>query len=1069
MSGPVQRWYRPPTLGDANAPLLVVEASAGTGKTWFLERRVVDLVLRAGATIDQILVVTFTEKATAELRARVRGQLSRMVHGQPEPPPAGASPDDVWIIDDAARARLRAALDAFDAAPISTIHGFCHRVLAEESFAARRPFEQEQVPDDGALRAAFTAALRERFAVDPVEAALLGAYLGDNGNSVDKLFRLVLAVYRSGADIEPPRPGAKAEEILVPRLVEEVIARADRTKQREGQLDFQDMLRLTAAALEGPAGASLAARIATRHPWALIDEFQDTDPLQWEIFQRVWSRAPASAPRGVGTGLSETGARGLTVVGDPKQAIYSFRGGDVHTYLQATGELARRGAQRVHLDKNQRSTAPMVCAVNCLLKQPKEVFSGDIRYDHPVTAAGDVAATWPDGRPVAPLALLPFEDRGSKYAAAEVRGAIFLATAEEIVRLLHDPERRIIGTRRGQAREVKASDILVLTRTNDEAYDVAEAIRRRGVPCSLARAEYLFDTAEARAVADVLDAIARPRDRTARLRAWMSCFFDVDPDDLGRALEVPDDHVMAARLHDWRHHAVRMDYPRLFAAILADSRVAERALATGRGERVVTNIHHVFEHLHAEVERSRCELPELVARLRAWIRAAKIMRPDDSDVQRQETDRDAVQVMTVHRAKGLEAWVVFVTGLVMFTERNEPLYAFHDALGRRRIATKHNEEAKALAGEDRTAEDARLAYVALTRARARLYLPVLPDQKDSKTKLRKARGGWKGAYACIHDNLLHLAGKRHELPGLADVWPAARPTGPDLVVGEVALPEVSTDVAPVADLAAREQVGWVVTSYTRLRDHERAVATAAAGSRVELEPAVMTGEDRSPLPPGPLDLPGGAETGQYLHEVLEHVDFATAMRESFDSWLVRPDVAQTFALAERRHLPSGVDAAHRRTAAKIVWDAITMPHVAGARPLRPLGEAAQLAREVEFVYPVPNAGGGPSGRGFVKGFIDLIVTWPDDGRWYVVDYKSDVIDVSSDAAKAQVDAHYLVQAELYALACARMLGLRDAADHEARFGGLLYWFLRSRRVVHLAPTAADLERYRANLAGRTVL
>ncbi|HUQ01910.1 MAG TPA: UvrD-helicase domain-containing protein [Kofleriaceae bacterium] len=1061
MSAPV-RWPRPPSLGDAHAPLLVVEASAGTGKTWFLERRVVDLVLRAGATIDQILVVTFTEKATAELRSRVRGQLSRMVHGQPEAAPPGASPDDVWVIDDAARARLRAALDTFDAAPISTIHGFCHRVLAEESFAARRPFEQEQIPDDAALRSAFTAALRERFALDPVEAALLGEYLGDNGNTVDKLFRLVLEVYRSGAAIEPARAGAKADEVLVPRLVEEVIARADRTKQREGQLDFQDMLRLTAAALEGPGGASLAARIATRHPWALIDEFQDTDPLQWQIFQRVWggSSTPAGA-RGP--------ARGLTVVGDPKQAIYSFRGGDVHTYLQATGELRRRDAAIVHLDQNQRSTAPMVCAVNCILKQPKEVFSGDIRYDRPVTAAGNVTATWADGRPVEPLALLQFDDRAGKIVAGEFRKAVAEASADEIARLLGDPARRITGTRKGVASELRASDILVLTRTNDEAYDVADAIRRRGVPCALARAEYLFETAEARAVADVLDAVARPRDRTARLRAWMSCFFDVDPDDLGRALEVPDDHVMAARLHDWRHHAVRMDYPRLFAAILADSRVAERALATGRGERIVTNIHHVFEHLHAEVERSRCELPELVARLRAWIRAARIVRPDDSDVQRQETDRDAVQVMTVHRAKGLEAWVVFVAGLVMFQDRQEVLHSFHDASGVRRIAVKSNEEAKRLAAEDKTAEDARLAYVALTRARARLYLAVLPDQKDSKTKVRKPRGGWKGAYACIHDNLLALAAKRKELPGLADVWPAAEPVGPDLDVGALALPAIASDVAPLPDLAAREQVGWVVTSYTRLRDQERATAAAAAaasGARVELEAAMMTGEDRSFQQPGPHDLPGGAETGQYLHEVLEHVDFAAALREAargVDAWLARPEITQTFALAERNH---GVDPAHRRLAAKMVWDAITEPPlVMGAPPLRPLGEAAKLAREVEFVYPVP----GDEGRGFVKGFIDLIVTWPGDDRWYVVDYKSDMLDVSIDAPRAQVDAHYLVQAELYALACARMLGVRDAAQHETRFGGLLYWFLRSRRVVHLAPTFADLERYRANLAGRPVL
>jgi exodeoxyribonuclease V beta subunit len=229
----------------------------------------------------------------------------------------------------------------------------------------------------------------------------------------------------------------------------------------------------------------------------------------------------------------------------------------------------------------------------------------------------------------------------------------------------------------------------------------------------------------------------------------------------------------------------------------------------------------------------------------------------------------------------------------------------------------------------------------------------------------------------------------------------------------------------------------------------------------------MTGEDRSPVPPGPEELPGGASTGQYLHEVLEHVDFAVALAEPFDAWLERPEVAATFTVAERHH---GIDPAHRRIAARIAWDAITRPHLAGATMLAPLGAASRLAKEVEFVYPIPDApGAAGSGRGFVKGFIDLIVTWPGDQRWYVVDYKSDVIDVAGDAAQRQVDEHYLVQAELYALACARMLGLRDAADHAARFGGLLYWFLRSRRVVHLAPTAADLVRYRDGLARSKLL
>ncbi len=1045
-------WHRPPILGDVAAPLAVVEASAGTGKTWFLERRVVDLIIRGGATIDQILVVTFTDKATVELRARVRTLLATMLHGRPDPLPAGASPsgDDTWTIDAAARLRLRAALDGFDAAPVSTIHGFCHRLLAEESFAARRPFEQVQIPDDGALRAAFTAALRERFARDPEESALLRAYLDGDGASVDKLFRLVLEVYRSGAEVTPPQADGSPAEMLVPRLVAEVVARADRAKQRDGQLDFQDMLRLTAAALDGPGGAALAARVATRHPWALIDEFQDTDPLQWRIFDRIWGRAPA---------------RGLTVVGDPKQAIYSFRGGDVFTYLDAVKSLRARGAAQIDLTVCQRSSEPLVQVVNALLTMPRPVFSAPITYAHPVTATGKISARWPDNRPVAPLSILRFDQKPS---AGEFKAAVAAATADEVARLLGDPAHRLVGVRHDvdaegrpseKLHELRARDILVLTRTNDEAYDVAAELRSRGVACALARAEYLFDTAEARAVADLLDAIARPRDRTARLRAWMTCFFDVDADDLGRALDVPDDHVLAARLHDWRGHAARMDYPRLFAAILTDSQVAERALATGRGERLVTNVHHVFEHLHAEVERSRCELPELVARLRGWIRAARIVRPDDSDVQRQETDRDAVQVMTVHRAKGLEAWVVFLAGGVMFTERNDELHGYHDADGVRRVAVRGtNEMAKQLALGEKRGEETRLAYVALTRARARLYLPLLPEKAAKGAKIKKPGGGWLGAYAAIHDNLTALAEvARASGHGCVDAWPLATPRTTPVDVTALTLPAVSTAVAAGLSLGERkERAGWVVTSYTRIKQEDRA-QRPAAGAGAELEAAEIHGDDRSRATPGPRELPGGAESGQYLHDVLEHVDFAATRGLDFEVWAARDEVRAVFAAAERRH---GIDPQHRDFAGRMVWDAITQPVVAGDLRLPSLAEARRLAREVEFAYPVPDHPdpARPRGRGFVKGFIDLIVAW--DERWWVVDYKSDVIDVSADAARAHVDEHYTVQAELYALACARML------PPGARLGGLLYWFLRSRRIVQLTPGPDELAAYQDRLARR---
>lgn len=1044
------RWPRPPTLGDPHTALQVVEASAGTGKTYFLEHKVVDLLLGAGATIDRIVVVTYTDKATAELRARIRRLLTAMVWGAP--PTAPTPTDDAWLLDDAARAALRDALDRVDAAPISTIHGFCQRVLADEAFAAGRAFEQEAVPDEAALYAGYLAALRERFARPGEDCELLRAFLA-TGKTTEALFRWVVQLYRFGAPLSETAPAP--HQALVARVLGEVIARSDRSKRRGGQLDFHDMLRLTARVLATDAG--LAGRIATRLPWALIDEFQDTDPVQWQIARAIWQRPPA---------------RGLVIVGDPKQAIYSFRGGDVHTYQEATRALLAAGAAKATLDVNQRSTAPLVTAINRLMSKPRSLFTGSGIVDAaPVRPSGAVTAAWADGRPLAPVALY---DVGSSGPAEAVRQALYEACADEIARLVGDPAHRIVGVARGREHVVGAGDIYVLTRTNAESQAVAAAIRERGVPCAFLQAEHLFATTEAADVADLLDAVAHPRDRQRQMRAWMTCFFDVPPDQLALAKDAPDDHPLVAHFHDWRGAAARMDYPRLFRSILDDTRVVERALATGGGTRTVTNLGHVLEHLYAEVERSRCELPELVQRLRAWI-ADGADRPDDSDLQRQETDQHAVQVMTVHRAKGLEAWVVFLAGGVGFSAKSDDITIVHDGAGNR-VAVLRGAE---LAGGGATGhEDQRLAYVAMTRARARLYLPVLPV----KTKQPKPRGGWLGVYGALHDAVtdLHATGRSLRAPAaaalptnviafpttapLVDAWPAARPPGGLLAAAAVPLPPPPPAPPEPAALGAR--TGFVVTSYSRLKK------TAGA----ELDVTLVTAEDRSKRATAPDELPGGAATGQLLHAVLEHADFAVAAAApGWEPWLARAEVAKLFEDAERRF---GVEARWRPQAAAMVWRTIVTPAVAGGETLGTLAEA-QVAREVEFAYPIPDAPMDRSGddlmasagvagpRGFIKGFIDAIVAWDD--RWWVVDYKSDVLDDDPAAMDRHVDEHYRVQYELYAVAVARMRGIAGEADRQAKFGGLLYWFLRPGHIVRRDVRWADLERFTAALAAREYL
>ncbi|MBS1124179.1 MAG: Exodeoxyribonuclease, partial [Deltaproteobacteria bacterium] len=610
---------RPPSLPAPDAPLVVVEASAGTGKTFFLEHRVVDLIL-AGAELSQILLVTFTDKAVAELRLRIRDLLDRLaraesievgpqrskdrLHPTARVPLAGSRADvevasaSCWELDDDARRRLRAAVTAFDHAPIYTIHGFCHRVLIEDAFAAQRLFEQTQVADEVAFDVAFRSLLRERFARCSPDRELLAAFL-ETDRTVDTLRDVLLVCARGGhearvrrrfdpgavrgaadalrehfgtvgrrnvveaallsdrrwvpdwlaaiasaldrcpPDADPPHLVALLDEVRGPvgylakraaklppdvvsalrgalatisldeaiaaELLPPLLARIADDKAEHGQFDYDDMLQLVWRALRGSRGEELAARLRDRTPWVMIDEFQDTDAVQWNIFRSVWMHP---------------GAKGLTIVGDPKQAIYGFRGADVQTYVSARDEMLRAGAVRVSLDVNRRSTEPLVAAINqILIGNPlMPLLDKTITYDEPVKASGDVVCD----EPVPPVTVFTLQSSGRGHTDAN-RTALAGAIGAAIEELRAKPP---VWRSRGTAQAFALGQIMVLTRTNRDSTEIASALRARGLPCALVEPEKLFDTREASELACVLAAIAAPRDRSARLRALRTRFFD---------------------------------------------------------------------------------------------------------------------------------------------------------------------------------------------------------------------------------------------------------------------------------------------------------------------------------------------------------------------------------------------------------------------------------------------------------------------------------------------------------------------------------------------------------------
>jgi exodeoxyribonuclease V beta subunit len=1102
----IARVARPSSLPPAGDRFVVVEASAGTGKTFFLEHRVIDLIL-AGANLDQILLVTFTDKAVAELRLRIRDLLDRLSRADGTAP--AVETESAWEIDDDARTRLRASVTAFDHAPIFTIHGFCHRVLLEDAFRANRLFDQTQVADEVAFDAAFGALVRERFATSSPDQELLSAYL-EWGKNIDNLRDLLLKCARADArvprrydpqraaairdalaaafsaeererlfrevpwkgkqsyamgwlstiaralEIAGDRPaaalgacdylredGAKLykylsgspkhaaaaealrdaitqmplDEAIASELLPHVLKRIGADKAERGLFDYKDMLDLVLKALQGERGTEIADRLRTRMPWVMIDEFQDTDPVQWEIFRRVWMHDEA---------------KGLTIVGDPKQAIYGFRGADVATYIDAREELFRIGATQVTLSINRRSTKPLVDGVNeILIGQPlSPMLDKSITYETPVQASGDV--TCEGARP----AISVFAMQGGNRDAN--RHALAQAIGTEIEQLRATPP---AWESRGRSPAFSLGHVMVLTRSNKESVAIAGALRARGLACALVESDRLFQTREAAELAAVLDAVASPRDRSARLRALRTRFFDVPWTELMNVVDAPDHHPVIARLFDWAALGLRREYETLFRRIVEDSRFAERALVLGGGERAHVNTWHLVELLLEEVARSRCDLRELVGRLRRWINDREELS-DDRDVQRAETDADAIRILTIHKSKGLEAPYVFLFGCASPAPRSK-VDVLRDAVGRTLWVAAHDETIKQQIASEVDAENQRLAYVALTRAQIRLYLPLYAekaiDSKSTYWPIQRCLDPLVKRANALVETVPVAVGEEEDAPAPADA----------LATFDAPSPPPIAELAPFA--AAR--AGLAMLSYTRLaRDHALAASETSAPllegrdeQPVAIDAAEFDADDRDAaaddgpvLAPG--DIPGGANSGQFLHALLEHADLA-AVRASptVEAWRAQPGVAALIADRAREYAIADSHLAH---ASRLVYATLAAPlALTDGNTLPSLATATALAREVEFTYPIARAGSARP-RALVRGFIDALVAY-DDELW-VLDYKSDLLagaDLAA-AARSHVDEHYMVQARLYALAADRLRGGR-------RLAGLLYAFVRYDVVVPL--------------------
>lgn len=724
---------------DLTGPLpqgrLAVQASAGTGKTYSLAALTTRYVAEDGVAAADLLVVTFTRAATAELRSRIRDRMREAVeHLDAEPSPPT---DDPLLAHLAAADRkvrlgnLRRAVTEFDAATVTTIHGFATQVLGSLGATAGTDLDAALTEEDPDL------------VVDVCADVLAAASTEHASTDVPTLHELVVATHhaRSTPDlrIEPAagREGATAAQLLLAELAGRSVAALRQRRRAAGTMSFDDVLVDLRDALRGRGSDAVVEALRRRYRVALIDEFQDTDPVQWDIFRTLFGERRPAGP--------------LVLVGDPKQAIYAFRGANVHTYLDAVGEAG--GTETASLPTSWRSDGALLSAL-------ETTFAGaTFGHDDIAFTAVDAAPDHRDrrllddaGRPLVPLRVraavgedLP-RTKGGSVLATPATEAVLADMADQLAWLFDHGRLPADGERRA----VRPSDVAVLVKSNVDAERAQEALLANGIPAVLSRSGSVLDAPAADHWRWLLHAMARPSDpRRARTFA-LSWFGGWTP---AQVADADDDDLidLQERLHGWHELLQRHGVAALVRTVWSESGVAARALARPDGDRSITDLEHVAELLQAAAAGDDDERLSPTGLLTALDRPPTRERDPDADkdgdvaARRVESEAEAVQVMTVWVAKGLEFPVVCCPTLWRGAAPNQA-YRYQDETGQRALDVAKGEgwpdpdvaaARKEAALREERGEQLRLLYVALTRARHQTLVWWAPVQGAAGSALAR--------------------------------------------------------------------------------------------------------------------------------------------------------------------------------------------------------------------------------------------------------------------------------------------------------------------------------------------
>lgn len=1169
-------------LDIINAPLEgsnLIEASAGTGKTFNITLLFLRLILEKGLGVNQILVVTFTEAATEELRDRIRGRIREAAEacatGKFDDPLLGQLVSKCKT-DCGALESLRIALRDFDQAAIFTIHGFCKRMLHENAFESNSLFDTELETDNTQLKqdlvedfwrkhVYFASPLFVNYALlnkfTPTE---LGRYIGPNTlftdlniiprvedtdtSSAERAFyeafdavaeswksvrseveeilltteSLSLSTYkkakipgwltemdsfiqfgRDNCDLfgsfdkfsssmleaatkkKQVTPNHRffglcdnllsARQALTQAFEQKILAlkinlfqyirdKLPEQKRRLNILHFEDLLLNLQRALSSKGGDQLVRVIQEKFRAALIDEFQDTDSVQYDIFKRIFN-----TPECV-----------LFMIGDPKQAIYGFRGADIFAYMDA----ARHVQTRYTLGKNWRSEANLVQAVNAIFGNAVNPFVfEDIGFE-PVDAEGKTESEslrfGENNVPSLQLWLMNSSQvPGTKNTISKgaARVEITRAVTAEIARLLNMGSRSQIGF---GDRPLNAGDIAVLVRRNSEAQTMKRSLTALGIPSVLYSAENLFESREAMEMQRFLSAVAEPNNESILRAALTTDMIGLCGEDIEHLFQQDDVwEAWLLKFRNWHDVWKKRGFMNMVHQFLPEIHVQKRLMNYPDGERRNTNVLHLAEILHQQAAEKKLDMFDLIK----WLAEQRSSENHQSEEHqlRLESDEKAVKLVTVHKSKGLQYPIVFCPFMWDGSTINNKkgFITFHDESLQNQLTldlgSDQFEANRMQAEKELLAENLRLLYVAMTRAINRCYLvwgrfneaetsaPAYLLHQPKDTDPKALRGATSQRFQGMNDSAV-----RADLNALCEIASnSITVDGLPEDAGEVYRPEREEKIQLKSKtFDGQIDSSWRISSFSSLvsrSSYSPELADYDALSSLEEENVEQSGAEIASEPAGIFLFPRGARSGTFLHKLFEEIDFANIPSPENEK-IIRDKMGEYNVEKSWFDVLSGM-----------IKNVLTVPLSAGdgSFQLSCIQKEKRL-NELEFYFPIKtltparlkrvfeNAGinglfpnlSENIGRlifspvqGFMKGFIDLV--FEHEGQYYIIDWKSNYLgarveDYDQPALRSAMEhSNYVLQYYLYTLALHQYLKHRVAGyEYEKMFGGVFYIFLR---------------------------